>query len=310
MSPACPICGEAGLRTRFELPDLAVDRCFACRHRVARHSTTSATCSDYHEQYAQGDFVESLRATRERQAAALIEMIRRNVPQAGRLLDYGAGRGWFLEACRRDGIGPIAGADSSDIAVRGLRDSGIEAHKLSDDGVRPGSLNRALSFRPRIVNFLDVLEHVPPNEVSAQFKEILDACGDDVELAVVKVPVPGILYAAARSLSRLGRHGSIRQLYQTGTWPPHFSYFSPRSVEILFHGLGFVVVERCGDVDFEPAQLAGRLGIRGGTARCLANLGGRAFGLAIRSTRLFDSTIVAARPVPQRSIACEKRSEA
>jgi 2-polyprenyl-3-methyl-5-hydroxy-6-metoxy-1,4-benzoquinol methylase len=43
------------------------------------------------------------------------------------LLDVGAGRGWLLERARAAGARHVAGADTSAIAVQGLRDRGIEA---------------------------------------------------------------------------------------------------------------------------------------------------------------------------------------
>jgi len=43
------------------------------------------------------------------------------------LLDVGAGRGWLLERAPTAGARHVAGADTSEMAVQGLRDRGIEA---------------------------------------------------------------------------------------------------------------------------------------------------------------------------------------
>jgi hypothetical protein len=81
-----------------------------------------------------------------------------------------------------------------------------------------------------------------------------------------------------------------------GTWPPHLSYFSPRSLALLLGTLGFAVVERIGDLDFEPARLAERMGVRRQALRPLVRgAAGAAAGL-IRATGLYDTAILLARP--------------
>jgi hypothetical protein len=303
-APACPICGGRRLRGSLRLADLLVLRCPACGHRLALHAPCSAGERDYHAQYDQGAFLDTLRATRLRQAERLLDAIGRHLSASGPnggtgggdLLDYGAGRGWFLAACRRRGIAPLAGADTSELAVAGLKGEGIEAHRIADEEDPGSELGRALSFRPRAMTLLDTLEHFPPDRLVSRLASLRGALGAELELLVVKVPVPGLLYRGARLASSLGIHGPIRQLYQMGTWPPHFHYFSPRSLERMLGELGFAVVERIGDLDFEPALLAPRMGVRG---RALAPLVGLAAGAAaglIRATDLYDTVFLLAKP--------------
>ena len=297
MSPLenCPICRAGRIETSFEIPGLLVLRCASCGHGLARQSPPSGPDVDYHAQYDSGAFLDALRETRERQAAVVIEAVRRQIPRPGHLLDFGAGRGWFLEACRRDEIFPLAGVDTSDLAVSGLRGAGLEALLLPGGGVGLGAALRNLSFRPRILTFLDVLEHVPPDEVAAALRDILDACRG-FELVVVKVPVRGLLHGLARFVSRFGVHGPIRQLYQVGTWPPHLSYFSGRSMQTLLEGAGLAVTERIGDPDFEPGTLAGRIGADGRLLAAAIHGAGAGVASVIRATGRFDSAIFVARP--------------
>ena len=131
---SCPICEARGLERSIDIPGLRVARCRACGHRVAIHDTEAGPIRDYHEQYDDGPFLEALRATRVRQAALLIGRLRRHVPSLSGLVDYGAGRGWFLEACRSAGVAPIAGLDTSPMSVEGLKRSGIEGHRLPEIG--------------------------------------------------------------------------------------------------------------------------------------------------------------------------------
>lgn len=286
---ACPICNARDLRTSLALPGLTVWRCRACGHRVAEHAPAGAGSLDYHVQYGQGAFLDALRATRVRQADLLLAALHRHVPGCDRLLDYGAGRGWFLSVCRERGLGTIAGADTSDLAVEGLRAAGIEAHRLPGGEGPAGELARQLTFQPRVITLLDVIEHFPPECLAPRLRALLAEASGALEILVVKVPLPGLLYRTARSLSALGVHGPIRQLYQSGTWPPHFSYFSPRSLEILLAGLGFAVVERLGDRDFEPALLADRMSLSHGPLRPPLRLAAGALAGAVAVTGLPDT---------------------
>ena len=212
---ACPICG-AGLRPSFALPGLRVRRCSACGHRVADHDRPVGADADYHEQYQESAFLESLRATRLRQAGLLVAAIRRHLSKPGAILDLGAGRGFFLEACRREGLAPLAGADTSDLAVADLRRAAIEAHLLGDDpdpAMPLGPLARRLSFTPRVVTLLDVIEHFPPERVAAFLNALLTELGAGLELLVVKVPLAdGLLYRIARLVAAAGVRGPLAQL--------------------------------------------------------------------------------------------------
>jgi len=295
---ACPICG-AGLRPSFALPGLRVQRCTGCGHRVADHDRPTGADSDYPEQYEEGPFLESLRATRLRQAGLLVAAIRRHVSQPGAILDLGAGRGFFLEVCRREGLTQLAGADTSERAVTDLRRAGIEAHFLPDepDFAAPlGPLARELSFSPRVITLLDVIEHFPPERLAAFLKSLLTELGAALELLVIKVPVAdGLLYRIACLAAAAGLPGPLWQLYQAGTWPPHRSYFSLRSMTTLLTSLGLEVVERLDDLDFEPQHLPARMNRARSSAAPLLGLSGRALAAAVRTTGRFDTAACLAR---------------
>lgn len=294
---ACPICGGAGLRRSFALPGLCVRRCRRCGHRVARHDPPIAGAADYHRQYEQGAFLESLRATRLRQAGQLVAAIGRQVTRPGAVLDYGAGRGFFLEVCRREGLAPLAGADTSELAIEELRRSGIEAHVIAEGSDAVGPLRLALSFPPRVVALLDVVEHLPPEGLAGFLRALARELGGALELLVIKVPMAGgLLYRIARLSAAVGVEDPLRQLYQVGTWPPHLSYFSVRSMSMLLEGLGFQIVARVDDLDFEPELLAARMSRERSAAAPLLRLTGGALALAARGTGQFDTATFLARP--------------
>lgn len=293
--PSCPACSGTCLEPSVSPPGLLVFRCLSCRHRVAIHGAASGSSADYHSQYDGGAFLEALQATRVRQARRIIDLLGRHVARISAVVDYGAGRGWFLEACRSAGVAPVAGIDPSRISVDGLLASGIEARQLAEDEGAAAAI-ADLSFRPRVVTLLDVVEHFPPEQLRMRLREVVEACGDELEIVALKVPVAGFLYGGAAFLCRAGAPGYLRQLYQAGTWPPHFNYFSTASAERLLASAGLTVIERVGDPDFEPGFLGPRIGAPGPVLNTLTRIAGEVLGAAIRFSGRFDSAIYLAKP--------------
>ena len=293
----CPLCGSARLAHTVRTPRLEVVRCRVCGHRVATHIAQPKATLDYHDQYDQGGFLASLAATRRRQAAVIIELLRRRLPDADRLLDFGAGRGWLLEACREAGFRSLAGADTSELAVRSLVERRFAAIALSPSADYDVALQQ-LPFRPRILTMLDVVEHFPPDQLVDLLGNVLRGLRPELELVVVKVPDPhGLFYRGARLLAQAGIAGPIEQLYQVGTDPPHFSYFTHGSMRRLLESCRLTVLDVKGDRDFEPESLGQR-------AQALARVpalgriaGSGAAGLA-NLTRWYDAAIYVAAPPP------------
>jgi hypothetical protein len=255
-----------------------------CHHAIADHSNPAPSTADYHEQYDQGSFLSSLAITRRRQAGLIVKLIRRRLPAGDGLLDFGAGRGWFLEACRDAGFRSLAGADTSELAVRSLTERQFAAIALSPTGTKNAEVLQKLPFRPRVLTMLDVVEHFPPDQLHEVLGNLLRGLRPELELIVIKVPDSGgLFYRSARLLARAGITGPIEQLYQVGTDPPHFHYFNHGSMRRLLESLGLTVLEVKGDRDFEPESLGQR-------ARALARVPGSASVAGIGAAALVDLT--------------------
>jgi len=290
----CWVCGartrEAGRTARVNLFE-----CGGCAHLEAKHPAVSAA-SDYHLGYEQGRFVESLGATRRRQATRILAALETKSTPAS-LLDFGCGRGWLLEEARARGIRKLAGADVSGLALGLLRNQDISGIEL--DRERPFEELRfdALGFTPEVICFLDVLEHFAGN-LTRRLRPWLERLPIGVRRVVIKVPVrDGLLFHVASSLRRAGMHGPIEQLFQCGTDPPHYQYFSRRSLESFVASLGLSTVDVLDDLDFEPKLLAGRIAsmpkVLEGMSSGLANLLG---ATATKLNRTDTRIVIAARP--------------
>jgi 2-polyprenyl-3-methyl-5-hydroxy-6-metoxy-1,4-benzoquinol methylase len=289
----CVICDSTEGRRTARTRRLEVMGCTRCGHQVAHHAPVDGT-SDYHAQYDQGSFLESLRLTRTRQAQVLLGCINRHRPQAYSLLDFGSGRGWFLDAAREAGLRQLAGADTSVIAVELLRSRGIDGILLPTEGDAVAALEH-LSFQPEVLTLLDVIEHFTPPTLLGSLERLVAKLRP--ELVVVKVPVSsGLLYRTAAVLAACGANGPLEQLYQVGTWPPHYHYFSRNSLTRALERCGLDLLEMRGDVDFEPATLASRARVLQRLPGLVTRGMGEGAAVMARSLALEDSAIVMARP--------------
>ena len=260
MSPSdkpqeCWVCG--GRVSRYlQLGTVTIDSCQLCDHLTVIHPSVKEIGPDYHLAYDQTKFLSALEATRRRQAKDIMATLSRHGADSA-ILDYGCGRGFFLEACMAAGLRALAGADTSDLAVSHLRELGLEAVRIERDDSLLSDM-AGFSFVPRTITFLDVIEHFPDDMV-ATFSSWLARLPQETRFFLFKVPCrEGVLFRTSRRLASLGISGPIKQLFQIGTFPPHLQYFSSRSLRRFVENLGLAIAEEWGDSDVEPDQLRNR----------------------------------------------------
>jgi SAM-dependent methyltransferase len=271
--------------------------CSRCEHIVARHAPVDARATDYHLAYEQGDFVAALGATRRRQARRLLDVLASIGPLS--LFDFGCGRGFLIDAARERGCTEVAGGDVSELALTLLRERGVPA--LALDAERPfEKLDLGqLPFVPRAITLLDVIEHFP-GDLATRLRPWVDALPAGVELIAIKVPVrDGLLFSMACAARQLGVGALGQQLFQVGTYPAHYQYFSRGSLAGLLARLGLKPLVIVDDLDFEPQELARRMSRGGPALRHLAGPLGHLLGAAANGSRREDSRLVVARRVRQ-----------
>lgn len=162
-SPPCPLCGEPERRVLYDAAPLAVAECVRCRHvYTAPRLRAAARKRLYDEGYvsaeAEADVLLPGYADNEKvfldDARTRLQTIARYAVRPGRVLDVGAGGGFFLAAAREEGW-DVAGTDLSDAMI---------AHCNKTFGIRLGRGDFArMHFAPGLydlVTLWHVLEHV------------------------------------------------------------------------------------------------------------------------------------------------------
>lgn len=246
----CTICGSRDLRPEYSSPSFSVWRCRDCGHREAAHSAEAPRTDYYEHTPSEENFVQSLLETRRRQAREILDKL---VPvlREGEdaWLDFGCGRGSFLEEARAHGYANVGGFEASRLSTEWLEGKGIPMAKPSAaDPYWPDW--ESLPFVPGVVSLLDVAEHFEGEGVRVLLRRML-AEVPDLKWIVIKVPVSeGILFRAARAMKALAP-GPYRQLFQVGTYPPHFHYFSNESLIRLLKELGLKIELSWPDPDLD-----------------------------------------------------------
>lgn len=286
----CPTCLERRFDQAEQTAHLQVRRCRACGHRVAAFPGPPPSEQDFLLQDSTESYTGTLKVTRVRQARALVAALRREAGGAVEgLLDYGCGRGWFLEVARDEGVKPLAGADTSGTSMDSLSALGIPGVRI-EDPMHPARTVERLPFRPRVVSLLDVVEHIDPDALAGWLTELLDALRPDLKYVLVKVPISGgVMYRTASALARAGMAAPLDQLYQVGRTPPHVNYFSVRSMRALLDRLRLPLLTMVRDPEFEASGLKERATFLQALPPSVATAaGGAAIGLA-RALRMEDT---------------------
>jgi SAM-dependent methyltransferase len=291
------VCGSSALTGRFRSSRVTLVRCRSCGHHLVSHAV-GGNAADYHDQYDEGRFLDSLRATRERQSSELAGMLSAlGLGPELRVLDFGCGRGFLLGELHRRGI-RAAGADYSTKSARLVRALGVEAHvvpSLETDAL--AELRASLSFAPTVLALLDVIEHFPPPELASDLRLLCGAFGESLAYLLVKVPVAdGLLFRTAVLLAHVGLPAALEQMLQAGTSPAHQHYFSRRSlVRLLKEAAGADLISLHPDVEFEPAAFGSRVHALAGWPPAASSLLGASFAGAARVLHSEDSITVLAR---------------
>lgn len=222
----CPAC-EATLRR--QRPDW-VRRCPSCGLWRSTLGTADGRLARS-EALDEERRAEGLRPLRDESNGKEIRLIRGLLPLEGaRVLDIGAGHGWFLEAVVR----------------AGARAEGVEPDEQIADSARAKGLRVTTGYFPEavppaarfdVICFHDVLEHI--QDVAGALAACRERLGPGGLLVVSAPDAKGALFRIARLLAVFGFQGPHERLWQRGFPSPHVSYFDRTTLGRLALRNGF-----------------------------------------------------------------------
>ncbi|HYI08234.1 MAG TPA: class I SAM-dependent methyltransferase [Thermoanaerobaculia bacterium] len=286
----CPACGAERFRSREVLHDLSVSECLSCGLLLSE-IRTERRGSEYGN-IDPGAYERSIGAVRAQQAVEIVGRTRAIIP-GGRWLDAGCGFGYVLQEAQQAGFS-VSGVEPDPIAARAASERlGVPVGQgIFDDGTAPdGSLD--------VISTLDVLEHVPPDQLAA-FAARVGRKLRPGGVWVIKVPSSeGLFFRIAHTLGRPAGP-FLRRLWQCDEAYPHTVYFHEASLGRFLDEHGFAVLQAAHLADVPNATVVDRLTVTRSTPRWLARLVAPAFYAvnAVESLRgRSDALLVIARSV-------------
>jgi hypothetical protein len=255
----CVICSGHVLRWS-ETPELKIGKCAACNHRVAIHKNLKKS-AEYHEQYEEEKLIAALEGLRRQQASHIFRFLGGKIGKIESVIDYGSGRGWFLSECANRGIKGLIGVDGSPLAVESAKKCG--ALGVQDDLENPTAILKAdIDFSPQIAVLLDVVEHFAITDLPQKINTLIEPFRAKLSVVIVKVPTSnGLFFNLALLLSLLGWDAPLHQLFQVGSYPPHFHYFSVHSLKIFAANCNLEILSVERELDFLPGTLRDRIDV-------------------------------------------------
>lgn len=165
---------------------------------------------------------EQTRTANDDNHRAVLEVLHRHLPDRGRLLDFGAGWGQFVERAAADGWDAIGIEPTPGRALHAREARGVDVRTttLTPGLFDPGHFDAVVS--------LQVFEHLedPAHELD-RVAEVLRPGG------ILALEVPSIASPLVRLMGGSYRHFN----------PDHFWFFSPETLQRFVRGHGFSVRE-------------------------------------------------------------------
>lgn len=280
----CILCRGDRHRVAFVEHGINVVRCMNCGHV----SSTFEQDPDYANYWGPGDISDDHRYWFEEAHRAMYRAFTRRfmTGRSGRLLDVGAGLGYFLAAISQEPRWELHGHEISPSAVEYARTTlqltGIRCGRVQDSGHAPGSID--------LITLWDVIEHIPhPHDLLRYLRTLLTPEGQlflHTPNALVQLPK-----ARLKRMVRGMREG-IHYLEARD----HVHIYTPATMRMLLTQCGF---ERIEFHHLPPIQSVS--GSRGSLPRLVKRAGFAATALLARASgeRLnFDNLFVTCGPSP------------
>ncbi|HRK08908.1 MAG TPA: class I SAM-dependent methyltransferase [Pseudobdellovibrionaceae bacterium] len=271
----CPAClsTSQGRPETWSGQNWQAQQCRECGHVCIHYSQLRAESGDLHDEYDQGAYTKSLKATRRRQAELILEMLKEARSEQERVaVDYGAGLGVMTAALlvskryRR-----VIALDTSPKSQALTRELG--AVSLPAPLVFPTPLIEILRehlpedpSQGLDVFALDLIEHFESSDWTRDLHLLLKGLGRGSNAArmagrlILKFPnANGFFHGFAIAAARLGWSLPFHRLALAESSFPHRHIFTPKSIQCVADRADIRVERIESDLDFEPESFFDRL---------------------------------------------------
>ncbi|HYG76591.1 MAG TPA: class I SAM-dependent methyltransferase [Planctomycetota bacterium] len=219
---SCPLCDTRPVQPAPVQPEppFGICQCPKCNLIFLSPRPPVDAMKTYYDEYYEGDAARSPR--QENRAARHIRRLMRYASKPGRLLDVGAGDGYFLNAARKAGW-QVEGLELSQPRVKHAKDwfdLTLHSTVLSDAPFAAQSFDA--------IGMFQLIEHVhDPRAVLKKVHELLRPGG------ILMMSTPNVLAYA-------------RKNRDVNTWriPRHLFFFTPRTLVNAVENSGFTVLRR------------------------------------------------------------------
>ena len=216
---SCLLCASPTLTSLSSYEEVGLVKCQACGFVFSKLIPTMEELVDYYSNnYERTKYLSPITVKRFHEILDRLEPYRKT----GKLLDVGAGYGFFLEVAKQRGW-EVYGTELTDEAIVHCESKGLnmfkgEFHKIDFENE---SFDAVVS--------IEVLEHLnTPKEFVAKASQILRK--------------GGILYLTTPNFNSVLRY-RLKDQYNVIEYPNHLCYYTPQTLQKLFSENGFNKLE-------------------------------------------------------------------
>ena len=234
---ACLLCDSNSLKELVGYERAFLVSCESCGFIFSRKIPTSQELEFHYQNYRREYSISPLTQARYHDLLDKFEPLRKT----NRLLDAGCGSGYFLEVALKRGW-EVFGTEYTDDAVKICEGKNIRMQKGS---------NAQVSFPDDyfdVITSFEVLEHSnkPCKDIAAFEKWLRKG---------------GVVYLTTPNFNALTRY-ILKSKYNVIEYPEHLCYFTPKTLEFLFHKLKFKrLVMKTTGVSFSRFKNSSRISV-------------------------------------------------
>lgn len=216
---SCLLCASDNLETLKTYSDVGLVKCKSCSFIFSQRIPSMDELVDYYSNnYERTSYLSPITIKRFNEILDRLEPFRKT----GKLLDVGAGYGFFMEIAQKRGW-DVYGTELTNEAVQHCESKGLkmfkgEFHKIDFE---KESFDAIVS--------IEVIEHVnTPKEYVNQAQNILRK--------------NGVLYLTTPNFNSFLRY-RLKEQYNVIEYPNHLCYYTPQTLQSLFTSNGFNKVD-------------------------------------------------------------------